>query len=142
MTFAVTNFLIDQDVPIRLLEYFSARMNSKITFLIALNLFLLLIGCMIDIYAAIVLIVPIISPVAIQFGIHPVHLGTIFLTNLGIGYITPPVGLNLFIASIRFKEPVVKLYWASLSFLLCLLVALILITYFPFLSTVFLESSD
>ena len=140
MTFAVTNYLIDEEIPTRLLEFFSAKMTNKYSFLIALNLFLLIVGCMIDIYAAIVLIVPLISPAAIGFGIHPVHLGIIFLTNLGIGYITPPVGLNLFIASIRFKEPVIKLYWASLSFLLCLLIALVLITYLPILSTCFLAS--
>ena len=138
ITLAVTNYLIDEDVPTRLLEYFSSRMTNKYTFLIALNLFLLTVGCMIDIYAAIVLIVPLISPIAIQYGIHPVHLGIIFLTNLGIGYITPPVGLNLFIASIRFEEPVLKLYWASLIFVALLLVGLMLITYLPLLSTLFL----
>ena len=135
MTLAVTNYLIDEEVPTRLLEYFSSQMTSKYAFLVILNLFLLTVGCMIDIYAAIVLIVPLITPLAIEYGIHPVHLGIIFLTNLGIGYITPPVGLNLFIASIRFGEPVLKLYWASITFLLLLLVALILITYLPILST-------
>ena len=140
MTFAVTNYLIDEDVPTRLLEYFSTKMTSKFAFLITLNLFLLTVGCMIDIYAAIVLIVPIISPIAIEYGVHPIHLGIIFLTNLGIGYITPPVGLNLFIASIRFNEPVIKLYWSSLAFLLILLVALILITYLPALSIYFITT--
>ncbi len=138
MTLAVTSYLIDEEVPTRMLEYFSARMTSKYTFLIALNCFLLIVGCMIDIYAAIVLIVPLISPIAMEYGIHPVHLGIIFLTNLGIGYITPPVGLNLFIASIRFKKPVVSLYMASLSFLACLLVALVLITYVPQISLMLL----
>ena len=138
MTLAVTNYLIDEDVPTRLLEYFSTRMTSKYAFLVILNIFLLTVGCMIDIYAAIVLIVPLISPIAIEYGIHPIHLGIIFLTNLGIGYITPPVGLNLFIASIRFGEPVLKLYWASLTFLFFLLIALILITYIPAFSTYFI----
>ncbi len=135
MAMAVTNYLIDEEIPSQMLEFFSVRMTNKYTFLIALNIFLLIIGCMVDIYAAIVLIVPIISPIALEYGIHPVHLGIIFLTNLGVGYITPPVGLNLFIASIRFREPVLKLYLASLSFLACLLAALALITYFPSLST-------
>ncbi len=142
MTMAVTNYLIDEEVPARMLEFFSSRMTSKYSFLIALNLFLLIIGCMIDIYAAIVLIVPIIGPIALEYGIHPVHLGIIFLTNLGVGYITPPVGLNLFIASIRFKEPVLKLYIASLSFLVCLLIALVLITYFPSISTFLLPAES
>ena len=139
MTLAVTNYLVDEEIPTRTLEFFSARMSNKYMFLLTLNLFLLIVGCMIDIYAAIVLIVPLISPAAIEFGIDPVHLGIIFLTNLGIGYITPPVGLNLFIASIRFREPVLKLYWASLSFLGCLLIALILITYLPILSTILIR---
>ena len=91
---------------------------AKIAFLAVLNLFLLVVGCMIDIYAATVLIVPLILPIADEFGIHPVHLGIIFLVNLGIGYVTPPVGLNLFIASIRFREPVLKLYWAALPFVI------------------------
>lgn len=141
MTMAVTNYLIDEEVPGKLLEYFSARIQGKYTFLIALNLFLLVVGCMIDIYAAIVLIVPLITPIAYQYGVDPVHLGIIFLTNLGIGYITPPVGLNLFIASIRFKQPVLKLYFASFAFLACLVVALVLITYVPSLS-LFLVPSD
>ena len=139
MTLAVTNYLIDEEVPTRVLEYFSARMTNKYAFLIILNIFLLTVGCMIDIYAAIVLIVPLISPIAMEYGVHPVHLGIIFLTNLGIGYVTPPVGLNLFIASVRFGEPVLKLYWASLTFLAFLLIALIIITYFPSLSTVFIN---
>ena len=139
MTFAVTNYLIDEEIPTRLLEYFRTRMTNKYVFLLVLNIFLLVVGCMIDIYAAIVLIVPIIAPIALEYGVHPVHLGIVFLTNLGIGYSTPPVGLNLFIASLRFKEPILKLYWAAIPFLICLLVALGIITYIPWLSTVFLE---
>ncbi len=142
MTMAVTNYMIDEDVPTRMLEYFSARMTSKYAFLVVLNIFLLIIGCMIDIYAAIVLIVPLILPIALQYGIDPVHLGIIFLTNLGIGYITPPVGMNLFIASIRFREPVLKLYWASLVFLALLLVALVVITYVPWISLVLIAPVD
>ena len=99
-----------------------------------LNIFLLIVGCMIDIFSALVVVVPLISPIAQAYGIHPVHLGIIFLVNLGIGYATPPVGMNLFIASFRFERPVLKLYVASLPFLAILLLALMIITYVPGLS--------
>ena len=109
-------------------------MDSKIGFLILLNIFLLLVGCMMDIFSAILVVVPLILPLADRFGIDPVHMGIIFLTNLAIGYNTPPVGLNLFIASSRFDRPVVQLYRATLPFLVLLLLALVLITYCPGLS--------
>ena len=99
-----------------------------------LNIFLLIVGFMMDIFSAIFVVVPLILPIAEQFGINPVHLGIIFLTNLEIGYSTPPVGLNLFIASFRFEQPVVKLYKAALPFIGIMIVALIIITYFPPLS--------
>jgi TRAP-type C4-dicarboxylate transport system permease large subunit len=108
--------------------------DSKYTFLLLLNLFLLVVGCLMDIFSALIVVVPLIVPVALGFGVDPVHLGIIFLTNLEIGYITPPVGLNLFISSYRFKEPVVSLYTASLPFLLLLLGALLVITYIPAIS--------
>ncbi|MEE8109789.1 MAG: TRAP transporter large permease, partial [bacterium] len=129
-----TNFLIDQEVPMRLLETFRQTFTSRITFLIALNLFLLVVGMMMDIFSAIIVVVPLITPIALEFGVDPVHLGIIFLTNLEIGYATPPVGLNLFIASYRFERPVTELYRASLPFLGLLLVALVIITYWPDLS--------
>jgi len=94
----------------------------------------LIVGCLMDIFSAIIVVVPLIVPVATQFGIDPIHLGVIFLTNLEIGYSTPPVGLNLFISSFRFKKPVVQLYRAALPFLGILLIALIIITYVPELS--------
>lgn len=134
MTMAVTSYIIDAQVPTQLFDLFSRHMNSRIGFLIVLNLFLLVVGCMIDIYAATVLIVPLIIPIAEGYGIDPLHLGIIFLTNLGIGYCTPPVGLNLFIASIRFREPVVTLYRAALPFLLVLLIALLAVTWIPWLT--------
>ena len=139
MALAVTNYMIDAEIPNKIFEISSEYMTSKYTFLIVLNVLLLVVGCMIDIYAATVLIVPLILPIADRFDIDPVHLGIIFLVNLGIGYVTPPVGLNLFIASIRFKESVLKLYWAALPFVLLLLLALIAITYIPQLSLVFLR---
>ncbi len=134
MTMAVTNYIIDAEVPQQLFEQIREHMDSKFAFLLSLNLFLLLVGCMIDIYAAIALIVPLMIPIAAEYGVNTVHLGIIFLTNLAIGYATPPVGMNLFIASVRLKKPVLKLYLASIPFILVLLVALGLITYIPALS--------
>ncbi len=130
----LTNFLIDQQVPMKALAYMETFITSKITFLIVLNGFLIIVGCMMDIFSAIVVVVPLIVPVARAFGVDPIHLGIIFLTNLEIGYSTPPVGINLFISSFRFEKPVLKLYAAALPFLGILLVALFIITYFPDLS--------
>ncbi len=129
-----TNFLIDEEVPMRLLEAMKTLISNKYVFLLCLNIFLLIVGCLMDIFSAIIVVVPLIMPIAEQFGVNPVHLGIIFLTNLEIGYSTPPVGLNLFIASFRFKEPVFKLYRASLPFIGLLLLALLIITYVPDLS--------
>jgi len=131
---ASTNYLIDQEIPTRLFEMIKTTIHSKYTFLLLLNLFLLLVGAMLDIFSALVLIVPLIIPIANGYGIDPIHLGIIFLTNLQIGYCTPPVGLNLFLASYRFDLPVVQLYRATLPFLAILLSTLIFITYFPWLS--------
>jgi C4-dicarboxylate transporter, DctM subunit len=129
-----TNYLVDAFVPMKLLEFMKGMIDSKIAFLLTLNLFLLLVGCMMDIFSAILVVVPLITPLAGKFGVDPVHLGVIFLANLGIGYNTPPIGLNLFIASTRFERPIVDLYRATLPFLLILLLTLSLITYWPSLS--------
>ncbi|HIJ78765.1 MAG: TRAP transporter large permease subunit [Desulfobulbaceae bacterium] len=131
---ASTNFLVDQEVPTRLFELIREHISSKYTFLLLLNLFLLLVGAMLDIFSALVLVVPIIVPIAQGYGVDLTHLGIIFLTNLQIGYCTPPVGLNLFLAGYRFEKPLVQLYAATLPFLLLLLAALAIITYFPWLS--------
>jgi C4-dicarboxylate transporter, DctM subunit len=129
-----TNYLVDAFVPMKLFEFLKGVIESKIAFLLVLNLFLLLVGCMMDIFSAILVVVPLIMPLAEKFQVDPVHLGVIFLANLGIGYNTPPVGLNLFIASTRFERPIVELYRATLPFLLILLFTLALITYWPSLS--------
>ena len=129
-----TNYLVDAFIPMKILTFLESLVQSKIGFLLILNLFLILVGCMMDIFSAILIVVPLIMPLATRFGIDPVHLGIIFLTNLGIGYNTPPVGLNLFIASSRFDRPIVQLYRATLPFLLLLVFTLILITYWPALS--------
>lgn len=126
-----TNFLIDQEVPLVLFDLMRTYLTSKVTFLIALNIFLLIVGCLMDIFSAIIVVVPLILPIAMEFGVDPVHLGIIFLTNLEIGFATPPVGINLFIASFRFSKPVVDLYFAALPFLWIRLLALIIITYVP-----------
>ncbi len=130
----LTNYLIDAEVPMVLLEWMQQYISSKYTFLLLLNIFLLVVGCLMDIFSALIVVVPLIVPVAVGFGVDPVHLGIIFLTNLEIGYLTPPVGLNLFISSFRFREPVVSLYAASIPFLLILLAALLVITYVPAIS--------
>lgn len=129
-----TNFLVDQEIPQRILEVVSNTIHHKYTFLVVLNIFLLIVGCVMDVFSAIVVVVPLIAPVAAGFGIDPVHLGVIFLANLELGYLTPPVGINLFIASLRFDISVMRLYRVVLPFLLALLFALIAISYFPQMS--------
>ena len=131
---ASTNYLLDQEVPMRLFAIIREYVDSKYTFLLLLNLFLLIVGALLDIFSALILVVPLILPIATGYGIDPVHLGIIFLTNLQIGYCTPPVGLNLFMASYRFERPVIELYRATLPFLALLLLTLAVITYFPWLS--------
>ena len=131
---ASTNYVIDTEVPIRLFEVIRAHIDDRLTFLIVLNLFLLVLGMMLDIFSALVIVVPIILPIAIGYGVHPVHLGIIFLANMQLGYITPPVGMNLFIASYRFERPVVEVYRATVPFFLILLATVLAITYWPALS--------
>jgi len=130
----LTNYFIDAEVPNRIFEWIQSGIQSRLVFLVLLNLFLLLVGSIMDIFSAILVVVPLILPVAKAYGIDPLHLGIIFLTNLEIGYSTPPVGLNLFIASFRFREPVVHLYRASLPWLGLYVIALLLVTYLPQLS--------
>ena len=132
--FGVTNYLVDDEIPVLIFEKMKLLISNKYAFLAFLNIFLLIVGSLMDIFSAIIVVVPLISPIATEFGIHPVHLAIIFLTNLEIGYITPPVGINLFISSVRFKRPIIELYKSSLPFLILLLVALIIITYIPFIS--------
>ena len=134
VSLASTNYLIDQEVPTQLFEWIQSKVDSKLTFLVLLNIFLLLLGTMLDIFSALVLIVPLLLPIAIGYGIDPVHLGIIFLANMQIGYFTPPVGMNLFIASYRFNKPVIQLYKATLPWFFILLAAVLVITYWPSLS--------
>jgi C4-dicarboxylate transporter, DctM subunit len=127
----LTNLLIDAQVPMHLLSYLQLHIDSPLQFLMLLNLFLLVVGCMMDIFSAIVVVVPLLLPLATRYGIDPVHLGVIFLANLEIGYNTPPVGINLFIASQRFGKSIVTLFRASLPFLALMLIWLLVITYIP-----------
>ncbi|MFL2935391.1 MAG: TRAP transporter large permease [Myxococcota bacterium] len=134
VSMASTNYLIFSDVPVQLFELVREHVDSRWTFLILLNIFLLALGMMLDIFSALVIVVPIILPIAIGYGIDPVHLGIIFLANMQIGYITPPVGMNLFIASYRFERPVLEVYRATIPFFIILLLTVLVITYWPALS--------
>lgn len=136
----LTNFLIDQEVPNKLFAMTQNFIQSPTMFLVVLNVFLIIVGMMMDIFSAIIVVVPLIKPIAEAYGINPVHLGIIFLANLEIGYLTPPVGLNLFIASLRFNKPVFTVVRATLVYIAMLLVALIIITYVPWLSLWLVEA--
>ncbi|MBL6692131.1 MAG: TRAP transporter large permease subunit [Pseudomonadales bacterium] len=139
VSLAFTNFLVDAEVPQALFEWISTFIESKWTFLILLNLILLALGAILDIFSALVIMIPLIVPLALRFGVDPVHLGIIFLANMQIGYFTPPIGMNLFIASYRFKKPIAELYQATIPFMFVLLFALAIITYVPELSLFFLD---
>lgn len=130
----LTNYLIDAEIPMQLLDFFKAHIENPILFLLVLNIFLLVIGCTMGIFSALVVVVPLFTPLAEAYGIDPIHLGIIFLANLEIGASIPPLGINLFIASMRFDKPVLQLYVASLPFIAILLLALAIITYLPWLS--------
>ncbi|MCH8550898.1 MAG: TRAP transporter large permease subunit [Natronospirillum sp.] len=133
---AFTNLLIDLGIPEMLFELISTHVDSPLLFLLLLNLLLLVLGAFLDIFAAIVIMAPLILPIAMQFGIDPIHLAIIFVANMQIGYFTPPVGMNLFIASYRFKKPITELYRATWPFLLVLLAVVLLVTYVPWFSLV------
>ena len=129
----LTNYLIDQQIPMLMFQFIHRYVTSQLVFLILLNLFLLVIN-MVEIFSAIIIVVPLIVPIAMQYGINPVHLGVIFLLNLEIGYMLPPLRLNLFISSLRFEKDIVKIYRAVLPFLAIALIALLIVTYMPELS--------
>ena len=131
---AFNSLLVDQQVPSKILLWIQGHVESKFVFLLILNIFLLFVGCLLDVYSALVIVAPLIVPLAQGYDINLLHLGVIFLTNLQIGYSTPPIGMNLFIASLRFEKSVLRLSVASLPFLGILLVALLIITFVPGLS--------
>lgn len=135
----LTNYLIDAEIPMKLFNLFRAYTDNPIIFLILLNFFLLGVGCLMDIFSALIVVVPLITPVANAYGINPVHLGVIFLANLQIGALTPPIGMNLFISSLRFEKPMSKIILASLPFIFVLLLILAIITYVPWFSLALLK---
>jgi tripartite ATP-independent transporter DctM subunit len=139
VSLASTNYLIDAEVPSKLFAFIREHIDSKLTFLILLNIFLLILGMMLDVFSALVIIVPLTLPIAVGYGIHPIHFGIIFLANMQIGYFTPPVGMNLFIASYRFNKPITELYYATIPFMLILFVAVLIITYWPALTMSILD---
>jgi len=132
---ALSYFMVDAQIPLKLAEWVQANIGSKYLFLLLLNLCLLITGFFMDIFSAILVIVPLIIPLGHVFQIHPVHLGIIFLANMELGYLTPPVGLNLFLASYRFEAPMQKIYRSILLFFFIQLISVLLITYIPILST-------
>lgn len=134
VSLALTNYLIDAEIPTILFDWVKQHVHSPTTFLLFLTIFLLLLGAILDIFSALVIMVPLIVPLAVGYGIDPIHLGIIFLANMQLGYFTPPVGMNLFIASYRFNKPITDIYRATIPFFFVLLFAVLIITFWPALS--------
>jgi C4-dicarboxylate transporter, DctM subunit len=130
-----TNYLVDAQIPSRAVEWVTGTVHSKYAFLLALNVCLLVVGCVMDMYSAIVVVVPIIVPLGMAYGVDPIHLGIIFLANLELGLLTPTAGINIFLSSYRFGKPVLQVSRAVLPMQCILIVGLLLITYFPALTT-------
>jgi len=139
VSLASTNYMIEAEVPQRLLAFVAELVSSQASFLILLLVFLLILGAILDIFSAIVLVVPLILPIAAGFGVNEVHLGIVFLAAMQLGYLTPPVGLNLFIASYRFEKSIMHVYSATFPFLIILMLSVVLITFWPQLSLFFLS---
>ena len=131
----LTGWMVDAQVPARLLEWTRAHVDSRWVFLLGLNGFLLVVGCLMDIFSATVVVVPLVVPIAAAYGVDPIHLGILFIANLELGYLTPPVGLNLFLASQRFERPLLTVARAALPMLAILALGVLLITYVPWLTT-------
>jgi C4-dicarboxylate transporter DctM subunit len=134
VSLASTNYMIDAGVPQHILAYITEYVSSQASFLFLLFIFLLILGAILDIFSAIVLVVPLILPIAAQYGVNDFHLGIVFLAAMQLGYLTPPVGLNLFIASYRFDRPIMSVYLATFPFLIILMISVLLIMYWPGLS--------
>ncbi len=127
----LTNFLVDAMIPMKLVAWVGAHVESRIVFLLMLNALLLIVGCLMDIFSAIIVVLPLIIPASRLFGIDPLHLGVIFLLNLEIGYLTPPVGMNLFLASYRLDKPIIEIYRSVVPFLAVLVAVLLIVTFVP-----------
>jgi tripartite ATP-independent transporter DctM subunit len=130
----LTNYMVDAEVPMRLASWAGEHVPSRGMFLLIVNLLLLAVGCFLDIYSAILLVLPLLLPLAERFEVDPLHLGIIFLVNLELGYLTPPIGLNLFLAASRFDRPVLAVARAALPFGLVLIAVLLIVTYVPALT--------
>ncbi len=130
-----THYLVDAQVPDKLVQWATGAVASKWLFLLGLNLILLVVGGLVEIYAAIIVVVPLLVPLGVAFGMDPIHLGIIFLANMELGFLAPPVGLNLLLASYRFNKPMAEVTRATFPMLLVLLLGVLLITYFPPLTT-------
>ena len=126
-----TGYLVDAQIPLKILHFAQQSIESKIVFLLALNILLLIAGCIMDVFSAIIVIVPLIAPLAAYFGIDPVHLAIIFIANLELGYITPPVGMNLFLSSYRFEKDMPTVYRATMPYFFIRLIGVLFITYIP-----------
>jgi len=127
----LTSYLVDAQIPSRALHWVQANIHSKLVFLLALNGALLIVGALMDIFSAIIVVVPLIAPMGAAFGIDPVHLGIIFLVNLELGYLTPPVGMNLFLSSYRFDTSLPRVYLSVIPYLIILAIGVLIITYVP-----------
>ena len=139
VSLASTNYMIDAGVPERLFGIVDTYVSGQATFLLAMLIFLLILGAILDIFSAIILVVPLILPVASLYGVHPVHMGIVFLAAMELGYLTPPVGLNLFISSFRFQRGIIDVFRATFPFFVLLLVTVAIIAYWPGLSLVLLN---
>jgi len=130
----LTSYLIDVEAPAQVTQWVQQGIASRVSFLLALNVFLLILGCPMDILSATVVVVPLLLPVAAAYGVHPLHLGVIFLTNLELGGLTPPVGMNLFLSSYRFNQSMMQVTRAVLPFLAVQFIGVLLVTYWPAIS--------
>jgi tripartite ATP-independent transporter DctM subunit len=138
VSLASTNVTIDAQLPERLVAAVNGIVGGHFSFLVLLFLFLLMLGAILDIFSALVLVVPLIAPVAAEYDVNPVHLGILFVANMELGYLAPPIGRNLVVASYRFGQPILRVYWATLPFLLILLVSVVVITFWAPLSLLLL----
>jgi C4-dicarboxylate transporter DctM subunit len=136
---AFNQFLILEQVPQQAAAWVTAHVDSRLSFLLLANLFLLALGCVMDILSAILIVAPLLAPIAVSYGIHPIHFGIIFIVNLEIGYLTPPLGLNLFVSSSCFDRPITTVVRATLPYTLLLLLGLALITYVPAISLLLID---
>ena len=134
----LTSYMVDAQIPMKILSVMKELVSSKYVFLILLNIFLLIIGCLMDIFSAIIIVVPLIAPLGLYYGVDPIHLAIIFIANLELGYLTPPVGMNLFLSAYRFDEKMPEIYKSTFPFFIVLLFAVLCITYFPVLTLWFL----